>query len=71
MGTLRYQINVLHAYPRYNTRDYWMQESIKQILNSALFWAVRAEWKKIQTAISMLLLRSVFLCFRGRKNNLD
>jgi hypothetical protein len=45
------------------------QDYIKQILNSGLFWAVRAaEKKNVQTAVSMLLLRSVFLCFHGQKN---
>ena len=28
--------------PRYSTRDHWIQESIKQIFNPGLFWAVRA-----------------------------
>ena len=28
--------------PRYSTTDHWIQESIKQIFNSGLFWAVRA-----------------------------
>ena len=27
--------------PRYSTTDDWIQESIKQIFNSGLFWAVR------------------------------
>ena len=53
--------------PRYSTRDHWIQESLKWIFNSGLFWAVRAAEKKIQTAISMLLLRAVFLCFQGQK----
>ena len=39
--------------PRYSTTDHWIQESIKQIINSGLFWAVGAGEKKIQTAISM------------------
>ena len=43
---------------RYSTRDHWKQESLKWIFNSGLFWAVRAAEKKIQTAISMLLLRA-------------
>ena len=53
--------------PRFSIRDHWIQESIKQIFKSGLFWAVGAAKKKIQTAISMLLLRSVFLCFHGQK----
>ena len=28
--------------PRYNTRDHWIQESVKRIFNSGLFWAVGA-----------------------------
>ena len=51
--------------PRYSTTDHWIQESIKQIFNSGLFWAVGAAEKKIQTAISMLLLRAVFYVFRS------
>ena len=49
--------------PRYIIRDHWIKDSIKQIFNSGLFWAVWAAEKKIQTVISMLLLRTVFLCF--------
>ena len=55
--------------PRYSTRDHWIQESIKRIFNSGLFWAVRAaEKKNKQPAISMLLLRSVFYVFIAKKN---
>ena len=32
--------------PRYSTKDHWIKESIKQIFNFGLFWAVRAEEKK-------------------------
>ena len=32
--------------PRYSTTDHWIQESIKRILNSGLFWAVGAAEKK-------------------------
>ena len=32
--------------PRYSIRDHWIQESIKQIFNSGLFWAVEAAEKK-------------------------
>ena len=32
--------------PRYSTTDHWIQESIKQIINSGLFWAVGAGEKK-------------------------
>jgi hypothetical protein len=32
--------------PRYSTRDHWIQESIKRIFNSGLFWAVGAAEKK-------------------------
>ena len=44
-----------------------MQESIKRVFNSGLFWAVGVAGNKMQTAISMLLLRSVFFCvfFQG------
>ena len=47
--------------PRYSTTDHRIQESIKWIFNSGIYQAVgAAEKKKIQTAISMLLLRPVF-----------
>ena len=32
--------------PRYSTTDDWIQESIKQIINSGLFWVVGAAEKK-------------------------
>ena len=32
----------VHFAPRYSTTDHWIQESIKQIFNSGLFWAVEA-----------------------------
>ena len=32
--------------PRYITRDHWIQESLKWIFNSGLFWAVRAAERK-------------------------
>ena len=32
--------------PRYSTRDHLIQESINEIFNSGLFWAVRAAEKK-------------------------
>ena len=32
--------------PRYSTRDHWIQESIKGIFNSGLFWAVESAEKK-------------------------
>ena len=37
--------NLLHT-PKYSTTDHWIQESIKQIINSGLFWAVGAAEKK-------------------------
>ena len=52
---------------RNSTTDHWTQESIKRIFNSGLFWAVGAAEKKIPTAISMLLLRSVFYVFMAQK----
>ena len=32
--------------PRYRTTDHWIQESIKRICNSGLFWAIGAAEKK-------------------------
>ena len=32
--------------PRYSIRDHWIQESIKQIFNLGVFWAVGAAKKK-------------------------
>ena len=58
---------IVESNPRYSTTDHWIQESIKRIFSSGLFWAVGAAEKKRQTAISMLLLRPVFLCFKGQK----
>ena len=52
--------------PRYSATDHWIQESIKRIFNSGLYWAVGAAEKKMQTAISMLPEGS-FLCFQGGK----
>ena len=49
--------------PRYSTTDHWIQESIKRIFNSGLFWPVgAAETKKMQTAISTF--EASFLCFQ-------
>ena len=52
-----------------STRDRWIRESIKRI--HIQFWAVLGSQgcteKKIQTSISMLLLKSVFLCFGQKK----
>ena len=53
--------------PRYSTTDHWIQESIKWIFNSGLFWAVRAAEKKISTAISMQLFEVFFFLFCGQK----
>ena len=40
---VRYHVTeILHSPPRYSTRDHWIQESIKRIFNSGLFWAVGA-----------------------------
>ena len=36
----------VHLEPRYSTTDHWIQESIKRIINSGLFWVVRAAEKK-------------------------
>ena len=61
-------MKLLRSRPRYNTTDHLIQESIKQmVFNSGLFWPVGAVKKKeIQTAMSMLILRSDFLCFHGQ-----
>ena len=57
--------------PRYSTTDHCIQESLKQICNSGLFLGNQGyrENKKIQTAISMQLLRAVFLSFHGQKKS--
>ena len=53
-----------HSLMIYSTTDHSIQESIKRIINSGLFWEVKAaQKKKIQTAISMQLLWSVFYVF--------
>ena len=54
-------------HPRYSTRDHWIQESMKRIFNSGQFWAVGAAKKKIQTAISMQLLKPVLFIFSWQK----
>ena len=60
---------VIGHVPKYNTTDHWIQESIKRIFNSGLFRAVGAAEKKMQTAISMLLLRADFYMFSRAKKN--
>ena len=37
---------VFYHYPRYSSTDHWMQESIKRIFSSGMFWAVGAAEKK-------------------------
>ena len=49
--------------PRYSTRDHCIQDSIL-----GCFGQSGLQRKKIQTAISMLLLRSVLFVFMARKN---
>ena len=46
--------------PRYSTTDHWIQESIKQIFNSGLFWVVEAAVKKNPNGHKYATLRSVF-----------
>ena len=51
------------------TTDHRIQESIKRIFNSGLFWAVGAADKKNPNChISMILLRAVIYVFMGKKN---
>ena len=63
--------NDLHfsSNPRYSTRDHCIQESLKWIFNSGMFWAVGAaeREKKSKLPLSMLLLRSVSMV--KKKNN--
>ena len=33
------ELAIVRPSPRYSTTDHWIQESIKQIINSGLFWA--------------------------------
>ena len=65
-GFIKSRKDIAYA-PKYSTRDHWLQESTKRIFNSGLFWAVRAAEK---TAISMLLLRSVFYVFIKKLHNI-
>ena len=55
--------------PRYSTTDHWIQESIKRISNSGLFWAVGAAEKKNSKLpfTNMQLLRSFFYVFMVKK----
>ena len=50
--------------PRYSTKDHWIQESIKRIFNSGLFWAVRAAEKKNPNCHVCYFW--AFLCFHGQ-----
>ena len=52
--------------PKYSTPD---TKIYKTDIQFWLFWAVRVERKNPETAISMLRLRSVFLCFHSQKKN--
>ena len=40
------QCNKVPFYPKYSTTDHWIQESMKGIFNSGLFWAVEAAERK-------------------------
>ena len=56
-----------------STTDHWIQESMKQIINSGLFWAVHRgcrEKKSKLPYVHMQLLRSGFLCIHGQKTSL-
>ena len=52
-GNLLKDIDICSDVP--DTTDHWMQESLKWIFNSGLFWEFGLQ--KIQAALSMLLLR--------------
>ena len=56
--------------PRYSTTDHWIQESIKRIINSGLFWAVGAE-KKTPKCHKHATFMGVFLMFSRSKNNFN
>ena len=53
--------------PRYSTTDPWIQESIKRIINSRLFWAVGAAEKKKANCHKYATFEVSFLCFHGQK----
>ena len=57
--------------PRYSTRDHWIQESLKWIFNSGMFWAVRAAEKKNTNYHKYATFMGSFLCFNGQKVNLN
>ena len=58
--------------PSYTT-DYWIQESIKRIFNSGLFWAVGAAEKKKTTpnCHKYPTFWGGFLMFSRSKNNFE
>ena len=47
-----------------------MQESIKRIFNSGLFWAVGAAEKKNANCHKYATFEGSFLCFQGQKQNI-
>ena len=52
------------SYPRYSTTDHWIQESINELSILGCFGQSGLQRrKKIQTTISMQLLRSIFYVF--------
>ena len=52
-----------YYYPRYSTTDHWIQESIKRIFNSGLFWTVGAAEKKNPNCHKYATFEVSFLCF--------
>jgi hypothetical protein len=51
--------------PRYSTTDHWIQESINQIINSGLIWAVGAVEKKNPNCHKYATFEVSFLRFHG------
>ena len=57
-----------YYYPRYSTTDHWIQESIKRIFNSGLFWTVGTAEKKNPNCHKYASFEgSFFYVFRGKK----
>ena len=55
--------------PRYSTTDHWIQESIKQIFNSGLFWAVEVAEKKNTNCHNYATFEVSFSMFSRLKEN--
>ena len=64
-----FDLKPLHWYPTYSTREHWIQEFIKRIFNSRLFWAARAAEKKNPNLHKYATFEGSFFLFSWAKNS--